>query len=113
MPISILEAMAFATPIVASEVHGINEAVEDEVSGLLFNPSSEEDLAEKLNRLLEDEAFARSIGDKGRQRSLVMFSAERMAAEYVAMYESARISRSIGKYTLSGSEAGQTGVPAQ
>lgn len=63
--IVLLEAMASATPIIASDSGGFPEVVDD--AGLLFNPDSETDLIEKIC-LLEDTTLAHKLQEKGLQR---------------------------------------------
>ena len=53
-PISLLEAMACAVPVVATDVGGVGEAVEDGVTGRLVAPGDEAALAAALAELLGD-----------------------------------------------------------
>ncbi|MEM9940941.1 MAG: glycosyltransferase [Planctomycetota bacterium] len=55
LPMVVLEAMANAVPVIASDVEGIPEAVRDGVEGLIFEPSNPEDLAKKLATLIGDQ----------------------------------------------------------
>jgi len=50
-PYAGLEAMAYGKPIIASRIGGIPEQVEDGVTGFLFEPFNENDLAEKIDLL--------------------------------------------------------------
>ena len=50
-PFSILEAMAFGKPVIASRIGGIPEQVEDGITGYLFEPFSASNLAEKIKLL--------------------------------------------------------------
>jgi glycosyltransferase involved in cell wall biosynthesis len=54
LPMVVLEAMANAVPVVASRVEGIPEAVRDGVDGLIFEPGSPADLADRLEGLIGD-----------------------------------------------------------
>lgn len=60
-----IEAMAFAKPVVASQVGGIPEVVEEGVSGWLFPSGDERALAQRLNQLLADSELRRSMGEAG------------------------------------------------
>ncbi|MFT3887499.1 MAG: glycogen synthase [Arachnia sp.] len=96
-----LEAMACETPVVASAVGGIPEVVVDGETGLLVNydPAEagdpafvagfEADFAAKVNRLTRDPQTAAAMGLAGRQRCIDEFSWAKIAAETVAVYESA------------------------
>lgn len=52
--ISIVEAMAYGIPCIASDVGGIPEVIEDGVSGYLFCSENVEDLTDKLERVLQN-----------------------------------------------------------
>jgi glycosyltransferase involved in cell wall biosynthesis len=67
-PISVLEAMACARPVVCSDVGGIPEMVEDGVSGYLVPPKNPGMLAARLKDLLASPELARRMGEAGRRR---------------------------------------------
>lgn len=60
--LTVSEAMAAGCPVVAPRVGGIPEMVEDGINGLLFRPGDASDMAEKLCRILEDDALAARLG---------------------------------------------------
>ena len=80
LPLSILEAMAAALPVVASSVGGVPEAVEDGETGLLVPPRDPVRLAAALERLLVDPALRRRLGANGRARVLERFGLEAFQA---------------------------------
>ena len=51
-PLSVLEAFACGTPVVASRLGGLAEIVEEGVTGVLCTPADPQDLARKINELL-------------------------------------------------------------
>jgi glycosyltransferase involved in cell wall biosynthesis len=65
---SLFEAMAHGLPCVGTTVGGIPEAVADGETGLLVPPDDSGNLADALIRLLEDPAYARRLGEAGRER---------------------------------------------
>ncbi len=65
---SLLDAMAFGLPVVATAAGGIPEAVEDGVTGRLVPPRDAPALADALAELLRDEARRRAWGAAGRRR---------------------------------------------
>jgi sugar transferase (PEP-CTERM/EpsH1 system associated) len=84
---TILEAMASAVPVVASNVGGSPEIVSDE-TGLLFPPEDVSALAGKLAVLAKNPALCRKIGDSARSRAQAEFSLDCMIARYEALYVS-------------------------
>jgi glycosyltransferase involved in cell wall biosynthesis len=58
---SLMEAMACGCPVVASNVGGNPELVDDGARGLLFEPGNPQALAGALRRLMEDPDLARSF----------------------------------------------------
>ena len=54
MPMSILEAMGYALPIVASNVGGIPQLVKNGVNGFMANPGDKEQFADEILSLLQD-----------------------------------------------------------
>ena len=65
----LLEAMAAAKPVVATNVGGIPEIVKDGVNGLLVRPNDPSALAEALHKLLKDESSSIKLGEEGRRRA--------------------------------------------
>ncbi|HYZ30604.1 MAG TPA: glycosyltransferase [Thermoleophilaceae bacterium] len=68
LPNVVLEAMARALPVVSTTLAGVAEAVEDGRSGLLVPPENPEALAEALQRVLRDPAFAAQLGQRAAER---------------------------------------------
>jgi glycosyltransferase involved in cell wall biosynthesis len=88
-PNAILEAMAAARPVVATDVGGIPELVEADRTGLLFSAGDDEALAARLIQLLEDPALAVRMGAAGRARAESEFSPARMKQRLEALYDRA------------------------
>ena len=87
-----LEAMACETAVVASDVGGIPEVVDDGVTGTLVHYDStdpvafETGLAAAVNALVRDAAKARAYGVAGRQRCIEEFSWARIAEQTCEIY---------------------------
>jgi glycosyltransferase involved in cell wall biosynthesis len=75
---SLLDAMAFSRPIVATAAGGIPEAVVDGVTGRLVPPGDADALASALVEVLQDPSLQASLGSAGRSRFLSLFTADRM-----------------------------------
>lgn len=61
LPISLLEAMATKTPVVGSNVRGINEVIINNETGILFTSNDHIELAEKLEKLFIDKKLREKI----------------------------------------------------
>lgn len=83
---TLLDAMCFGLPIVASRVGGIPDIIDHEVNGLLFEVDDSQVLAESLRRLLDDQAMQQSMREANLQKARD-YSAARMAASYDALYK--------------------------
>jgi len=79
LPNVILEAMAHARPVVASEVAGIPEAVRDGENGFLVPPGDPQALARSLVSVLGDRALCARLGENGRARAERDFDVQRSA----------------------------------
>ena len=87
LPLSILEALALQKPVVATNVGGIPEILQDGVTGYLVSPRNPESLAEKILLLLRDPQIAANMGRAGRKRVEDAFGLDRMVREYQSLYE--------------------------
>ena len=87
-----LEAMACETAVVASDVGGIPEVVDDGITGTLVHYDStdpvafETGLAAAVNTLVHDAAKARAYGAAGRRRCIDEFSWARIAEQTCEIY---------------------------
>lgn len=86
LPLAILEAMAAGKPIIATNVGGISEAVQDQRSGFLVPPRDPAALAQRITQVLADPVLSRELGAAGRERVKRHFSLEKMAKHYQALY---------------------------
>ena len=83
---AILEAMAAGVPVVASDVGGNPEAVEDGVTGLLVPSGDPGALASGILELLRDPARAGEMGRAARERARERFSLDGMVAAVEETY---------------------------
>jgi len=84
---SILEAMSFGVPVIATTVGGIPEIVRDGVEGLLVAPDDAPAIADRVLRLAGDPELRRRLGAQARVRAQE-YSARRMTLEYLDLYRS-------------------------
>lgn len=76
--IAVLEAMRAGKPIVATEVGGNGESIENNHSGLLVPSKNEKALADALYKLITDEELRKALGENARKRFLKLFTEEAM-----------------------------------
>jgi glycosyltransferase involved in cell wall biosynthesis len=89
LPIAILEGMATDLPLIATAVGDVPTVVRDGSTGVLVPSENVEQLAEAILELLRDPAKRAQLGAAARQLIADEYSAERMAAEYLRVYEEA------------------------
>ena len=87
LPLSVLEAMAAAKPVVATRIGGTVEAVLDGETGVLVPPGDASALATAIRSLLADPVRARRTGEAGRDRLRARFTAHAMVDGVSAAYE--------------------------
>jgi glycosyltransferase involved in cell wall biosynthesis len=66
-PLSLVEAMSYGCPIVATTVGGIPELIQDGINGLLCAPGNSNCLAQKICALIEDPELRMKLGREARQ----------------------------------------------
>lgn len=82
----LLEAMACAKPVIATNSGGSPEIVMDGTTGYLFEPNDALSLAKKITALLRDNDEAKRMGQAGSKRVIESFSIERNVIETEKVY---------------------------
>jgi glycosyltransferase involved in cell wall biosynthesis len=85
LSLSMLEAMAAGTPVVAARTGGIPEVIEHGTNGLLFDPGDSHDLAAQLRRMLNP-IDRRRFATRAVETQTRRFSAQQMIAATEALY---------------------------
>ena len=90
---SLLDAMCFSRPIVATAAGGIPEAVEDGLTGRVVPVKAPEALAAALVEVLSDPRRQRAMGEAGRRRFEERFTADRMVEDVLKHGQLAVVAR--------------------
>ncbi|TMU84337.1 glycosyltransferase family 4 protein [Bacillus sp. BHET2] len=86
LPISIIEGMRSGLPIVASDVGGINELVEDGHNGFLIPSDDSDRLSQRLKKLIQERQLMEKMGQMSRKQYEEHFTFEHMRDQTVKMY---------------------------
>ncbi|MDP8962407.1 MAG: glycosyltransferase family 1 protein [Cyanobacteriota bacterium] len=81
-----IEAMACRTPVVASQVGGLQFTVIPEVTGLLAPPQDEDAFAQAIDRILSNPAWGDHLGQMARQRVELALSWDSVASRLSCLY---------------------------
>lgn len=84
--IVLLEAQASGKPVVAFDVGGVNEAVQNKETGLLVNRGSNGELADALLKLLSDNTLREKMGTNGRRFVTENFTWDTCAQKMLKVY---------------------------
>jgi len=87
LSISLIEALAAARPIVATDIDGNREVIEHGETGLLVPPADVPALAGALGKVLLDRPLAARLGASARRSAEARFSFERMVEQNLAVYD--------------------------
>lgn len=86
LPVVYMEALAARIPVVASRVAGVQELVEDGVTGFAVPPGDVATLADRMIRLMDDPAAARAMGEAGRKAVEAGFDIRREGARLAELF---------------------------
>jgi glycosyltransferase involved in cell wall biosynthesis len=84
---ALIEAMAASLPIVATDVGGNAEAVNDGLNGILVPPEDPVALSEAISRLLSDQSQAKKMGEAGKALAAKQFTTEAMMNQIANAYQ--------------------------
>lgn len=88
---SLVEAMATETPVVATKIGGMSEIVDHQVNGLLTEPGDPQELAEAMVNIISHPEQANAMGKAGRKKVLQYYSWEQIAKNLNSLYASAGV----------------------
>ena len=87
LPLSVLEAMSHGLPVVATNVGGIPELIQEDVHGLLVPPKNQSSLANAIERIITNPILRQEMGRQGASRVQKEFSFNSMMEKYSEKYE--------------------------
>ncbi|MEX0616865.1 MAG: glycosyltransferase [Candidatus Woykebacteria bacterium] len=82
--LTVAEAMWKGKPVIGGRAGGILEQIEDGVNGFLVTTAAQ--AAERITQLLDDENFARRIGEKGKESVRSRFLITRLLRDHLKLY---------------------------
>lgn len=106
--IALLEAMAMKKPVVASDIAGIPEIVEDGVVGYLVPPKDPASLANRISKIIQNPRLAEAMGENGFKKIVSSFSIESKMDELERLYNSLLERREDGLYLKEKKTAGNS-----
>jgi glycosyltransferase involved in cell wall biosynthesis len=86
LPYSLLEAAALAKPVVATDINGVREIVQNGKTGLLVPAKDPEQLAQAIVRLLQEREYAATLGQNLKDATQKEFSLSQMLKKTQDLY---------------------------
>jgi glycosyltransferase involved in cell wall biosynthesis len=93
-PVTITEAMASGLPVIASDIGGIGELVEDGVTGFLIPVKDSQAMAERVRRFIERPALKEEMGRKGLEK-IRQYHSRNQVERLIGMYREVLAERTI------------------
>jgi glycosyltransferase involved in cell wall biosynthesis len=93
-PLSILEGVSAGCAVIATDVGGVSEAIENGRNGLLVPPDNVDALALAMRRVIEDASLRSNLASKARADFESRFQLESMTAPTIALYRELERTRS-------------------
>ncbi|RYD59434.1 MAG: glycosyltransferase family 1 protein [Sphingobacteriales bacterium] len=85
-PVALLEAMAAGVPCIASNVAGSRDLINDDTTGLLFDPGNHQQLVHQIKRYKADPVFARQMAVRAREQVKAKHTLQKEGEAFANMY---------------------------
>lgn len=85
--LTLLEAMAAHTPVIATKKGGVVSIIKNGVDGFLVSPRSPREIAETVNRILDDDQLEKKISEEAYKTVVNKFTWKKIADEYEKLYK--------------------------
>lgn len=90
---AILEYMALGKPVIANDAGGNRELITNNENGYLINDETVEEIADLVNRLLDDKKLRERFGDNNRKKIEEHFTLDKMGKAFVGIYNNIALKR--------------------
>ncbi len=87
LPYVIMEAMSAGVPVVATQVGGIPDLIENGVDGILCKPGHPAELAAAMAKLATDETLRNKLGTSASEKMCLRFRFQNMIDRTITLYE--------------------------
>jgi len=85
IPVSLMEAMSYQIPVIATDCGGTKELVDGQ-SGILVNQRDPEAIANAISKLMNNHEFIRKLGNNGRNKVMEDFDTMKNASELIKLF---------------------------
>lgn len=85
--VSLIESLAMGIPIIAPDIYGVRDTVEDGVTSLLVPPEDAKKIAQAIESLIKDRNRMQEMSVAGRERFKRYFTKERMIENFDSFYQ--------------------------
>lgn len=82
-----LEAMQFSIPVIATNEGAISEIVDDGITGFIIEKNSPEQIAEKIQLLIDNPELRKSMGEAGRKKYLEKYTIDKFEQNLKEVFE--------------------------
>jgi glycosyltransferase involved in cell wall biosynthesis len=86
-PLTVLEALACETPVLATNISGPSEQIIDGVTGFLTPPGDVQAMVQSVSRLVTDPELGKRMGKIAGEEARKRFDHERQASDYLNWYQ--------------------------
>lgn len=86
--IVVIEAGAAGVSSIGTRIYGVVDAIEDNVTGFLYDPGNVKELEEKMLKMINDPSVTYEMGRRARERAIGLFSKDIVADAFLSFYRS-------------------------
>ncbi len=86
--IVVIEAGAAGVSSIGTRIYGVVDAIEDNITGFLYEPGNVEELAEKMLKMTDEPSRRAEMGGRARERAIGLFSKDIVADAFLSFYRS-------------------------